>query len=222
MAKKSKENNQPMKKKLKKALIIIFSSLLVLYIIVSIIPLLKKEEAYDEFNVVADFDFYPADYSENIFTDENYMDIIKDKNRILRYDDGFSIYTIDFTDFENSNEPYAVVAKMLYSVIEGDHEEYNSYFSDRYFESQPKKEKFTPQKIYNATIKPISTETITPKNEKSYVEYTFEVKYYIYKNNGTFRKDIGDNARKQYIYVTNRTGKLLIDGIGYERAKPAS
>jgi len=212
----AKNGNKNMKKKLIIALIIIFSVLLVLYIIVAIIPLFQKEEIYDD-NVIADFDFYPADYSEDIYTDETYMDMIE--HGILQYDTGAGFKSTVFPeDFENSNEPYSVVAKMLYSIIEGDHEEYNSYFSDKYFEKKSPKEKFTPQKIYNATLRLFKTERLSEESF-NYIEYTFELKYYIYKNNGTFRKDIGEGYRTQYLSVTNRTGKLLIDDIWYERVK---
>lgn len=217
---KNKSDKKYTKKKLIITLIIIFSVLLVLYIITSIIPLLEKdqEKETEESEIIADFDFYPADYSEDIFTDEEYTKLIK--NGILKYDNGVnSINTVFQEDFKNSNEPHAIMCKMIYSIIEGDEKEYNSYFSEKYFDSNSRKEKFTPQKIYNATLKLKKAELIQEKTA-TYNKYIFELKYCIYKNNGTFRKDIGDdNYRTQYFVVTNRTGTLLIDSIIYPEIK---
>ena len=43
--------------------------------------------------------------------------------------------------------------------------------------------------------------------------YVFKLDYKIMKNNGTFRRDIDSStSRTKTIYVTDREGKLAIDG----------
>jgi hypothetical protein len=89
-------------------------------------------------------------------------------------------------------------------------------FSKEYFRSNPAKEAFTMQKIYDSQITKYSTEEIETTNG-NYTKYIYIVEYRILKNNGTFRNDIGDGSRAQYITITNKSGEFLIDSIGYIR-----
>lgn len=187
-----------------------------MYALTMILPLFwakltitQNEDGYIEKN----FNFYVPDYSENIFDDEEYLLRISDG--ILEYDDNASSITmVDLDNADDYGEQVAFIVKMVYSIINGDCDEYNSYFSQKYFEKNKTKDKFTMQKIYNGRITFFSSETVTV-NGATYDEYTYTLKYQIYKNNGTFRKDIGDGVRVQYITLSNREGKLLIDSIAY-------
>ena len=105
---------------------------------------------------------------------------------------------------------------MVYAIINGNASEYNSLFSKKYFENHEPKQSFTMQKIYNGKITYFSSESETIDGV-TYKTYTYNLVYNIFENNGTFRKDIGDGARMQYIKVSEREGKMLIDDIQYVR-----
>ena len=101
------------------------------------------------------------------------------------------------------------MVKYIYTIVEGDHELYNSFFSEEYYNEGGKaKEPFTMQRLKNVKLVKARQET-----EDGYVKYYYELEYSIDKNNGTFRNDIGDGSRKQFIIVTNRHDELLIDAI---------
>ena len=188
-----------------------------MYLLTIIIPYAYQAFTPEETEYIADFNFYPADYNENIFEDEEYAALIV--NGIVEYDNGVnSIEGITKENAAEQGEPVGVLTDMLYSVINGNSEEYNSYFSEEYFKTHEPQGSFTMQKIYNARITFFSSETIQG-DDSSYTKYIYKVNYYIYKNNGTFRKDIGEGYRTQYIVITDRDGKLLIDNILYNKVK---
>jgi len=206
------KNKKLTKKTLLKAIIVIFISLLVLYVITLALPYIFKPKEIDgQQDATINFDFYPADYSEDIFKDEQYLTLIEDG--ILEYDDNASM--ISSVTPENAREhgdSVKLIVDMVYSAIHGDAETYNRYFSNKYYENNAPKEAFTKQKIYNGRITFFSSSTVA-ENGTSYSVYEYKLTYNIYENNGTFRKDIGDGAKTQCVVITDREGKLLIDSI---------
>jgi len=205
------------KKKMIIALCVILGAVLILYLLTILIPMIFSRQADDQSEYVADYNFYPANHDEDIFADADYMKLIS--NGMLEYDNGSnSIITIKENNYSDQDNYAQVVIDMLYSIRDGDEDRYNLYFSDEYFKSNSKKESFTPQKIYNARLNLFSTEAVT-EGKDTYTKKIFKLEYQIYENNGTFRKDIGDDSRPQYIYVTNRNGNILIDSITYPKSK---
>ena len=203
------------KKRLIIVFIIIVGILLLMYLLTLIIPKIYQSFAPKESEIIADFSFYPADYNENIFDDEEYVALIADG--FIEYDNGVnSIVAIDKENAAEQGEPVQLITNMLYSIINGDSEEYNSYFSDRYFESHDPKGEFTMQKVYDARITFFSSEKVEDKTG-AYTKYIYKLNYYIYENNGTFRKDIGDESRTQYVVICERDNKLQIDNIMYNK-----
>ena len=188
---------------------------MVLYGLTVLIPYLQQLNAQEEDEIVADFNFYPADYDENIFEDPEYLSLISDG--ILMYDDSYMATTVDKESAKYFGGQVEMLVNMVYSVINGNAAEYNSYFSEKYFENNSAKSKFTMQKIYNATLTYFSAEGVEDKNGNKYTQYTYKLIYNIYENNGTFRKDIGDDARAQYIVISEYNGKFLIDSIDLSR-----
>ena len=59
-------------------------------------------------------------------------------------------------------------------------------------------------------------------NGDNYTKSIYTLEYQINKNNGTFRRDIGDGSKQQYFVVTNRTGEWLIDSISTPTTKALS
>ena len=207
-----KNSNATSRKKLIIMLIIIVGVLFLMYVLTLIIPKLFVDDTPANTNeIIADFSFYPADYDSDIFEDESYISLISEG--IVEYDDAINSITVVDKDTAASNgKPVKLLVDMIYSIINGDAEEYNSYFSELYYESNKPKQAFTMQKVYDARLTYFSTESVT-KDKVTYTEYTYKLKYRIYENNGTFRKDIGDGYRIQYITVSDREGTLKIDSI---------
>lgn len=210
------------KKNLKKYLIIVLAALaallLVMYLLTLILPKIFNDiTSEDREEGTADFDFYTPDYDENIYEDENYLALIK--NGVLTYDNGTnSITTVNLENAAEHGDAVKLITDYVYSIIDGDVEEHNSYFSKKYYENNEPKANFTMQKIYDGTITYYSVETAS-ENGNNYTKYIYKLKYYIHENNGSYRMDIGENAKTQYVVITDREGKLLIDSIGTSNYK---
>ena len=184
----------------------------ILYGIILLIPYLLNDSQDIDNEIIIDYDFYPVDYSENIFEDEEYLKLIS--NGFIGYDDNINfIYDIDKDTAAQHGKPVKLLVDMIYSIVNGDYEGYNSFFSEAYFEKNQPKAPFTMQKVYDVRITYFSTETITKNKQNEYTEYTYKLTYKIYENNGTFRKDIGDGYRVQYITISDRENKFKIDSI---------
>ncbi len=211
-----KKTSPKLKKQLIVVVVIIAFVLLIMYLLTIMIPYLyDKQKLKNTEEVIADYSFYTPDYSENIFEDKEYTELIA--NGIVTYDNGVnSIMVITPETASHQGEGVKLLTDMLYAIIDGDSQKYNSYFSDIYYKANNPKGEFTMQKIYNAVITSYSVEAISEK-DNNYTKYTYTLTYNIYENNGTFRKDIGDAARVQYIEISDRNGKYSIDSVYYEQ-----
>ena len=213
----AKDTNKSAKKKIILVLTVIAITLLVMYALTLVIPMLTEKLIESDEEGTANFKFYEPNYEEDIFTDEKYMSLIKDG--FLSYDNGSNSISQIFDDnTDQFGDEVELLAELVYSIQRGDDETYNSFFSQEYLNKNGKKENFTMQKIYDATITYYSTETVSDKNG-NYTRYIYKLKYRIYHNNGTFRQDIDEDAKTQYIVLTDREGKLLIDAISTTKYK---
>jgi hypothetical protein len=182
-----------------------------MYALTMILPLLSKNISYQDEEGTANFNFYEPDFEENIFEDEEYMALISDG--VVRYDNSSnSVVNITLENADEHGDTVKLLVDFVYSIIDGDCERYNSFFSEEYLESNGKKENFTMQKIYNCMITYFSQEDVS-ENGNNYTKYIYKLKYQIYENNGTYRQDIGEDYKTQYIVITDRNGKLLIDAV---------
>ena len=164
----------------------------------------SKKSTEDEI----DYNFYSADYEENIYEDEKYLELIS--GEFIRYCDSTTNLTLGIDRETAAGQGSAVefLVDMIYDIIEGDATGYNKKFSKKYYENNSPKDAFTMQKVYDVIITFISTE-----KGDDYTKYLYCVEYKIYHNNGTFRRDIGDGSKKQYIMLTDTSGEVLIDSI---------
>ncbi len=207
------ENKQGKTKKNMIIAIIVIAAVMVLLITASfIIDLLQKNDTDREEEITIDYNFYPADYEENIFENKEYTDLTA--NGFLSFCDLRTNVTLGFVREKASSygKEVAFLTDMIYDIINGDNESYNSRFSDEYYKTHEKKNRFTMQMIYGVTISYISEESMS-ENGINYTKYFYSVEYSILNNNGTFRRDIGDGSNKQYFTLSDREGKLLIDSI---------
>ena len=215
----SKENSkQNLKKKIIVTVVILVAVLLVMYIMTLLLPLisLHLNEKQEE-EGTADFKFYTPDFNEDIFEDEEYMALIADG--ILKYDNSAnSVVPINTNNAKEYGDAVEFLVDFVDAIVHGDHGRYNSFFSNEYFKTHTKKDKFTMQKIYDGTISYYSAESVS-KNGDNYTKYIYKLSYSIWENNGTFRTDIGEDQKTQYIVITDREGSLKIDAISTSKYK---
>lgn len=151
--------------------------------------------------------FSPADYNEDIYADEEYMQ----KDHSIAYKSGPDTYYITDGNYGTHGATIEFFCRYFDTVINGRYEEYDAYFTDFYFENQKNKDRFTPQKLYDIKVELVGTST-----GESVTTYNFYVEFKIVKNNGTFRNDIGSNSSRRLIYELCEygDGTILINYIG--------
>ncbi len=158
---------------------------------------------------IVSYNFYPSDYELDVTTVPEYMQL----DRSVHYTDGN--YTILVTDEEvgDYNKAVQFFVEYFKTIELGDTEIYNSYFTDEYYENAKPYDRFAPQMIYNINVEQLS-ETF---NNDGTTEWTFNVSYMIYRNDGTFRNDIDSDASKKLYYqlIEDRDGNVRINYITY-------
>ena len=155
--------------------------------------------------------FHTPNYDEDITKDTSYMDL----DRQIYYADPYTGVTVSLKSdsYWEHGDGVELLCHMIESIIAGNHEKYNRFFSDAYFDVEPETEPFTPQKLYNITITLQSREEVTEEG-MTYDREIYVVEYMIRQNNGTFRTDVGSDAiRKQLIVLTDREGEMRIDTV---------
>ena len=203
-----KQRTKDNKKAKRKLLIIIaaIAGIMLILLLASVIIDKIQSKSYEEYEI--DFNFYPADFQENIYENQKYSELIA--GEFIRFCDSDTNVTvgIDKETAISYGEGVELIVNMLYDAINGDHESYNSRFSDTYYRENSPKEAFTMQMIYDVKITNISEE-----RDGNYTKSYYCVEYKIYQNNGTFRRDIGNGSKKQYFTISNASGEYLIDSI---------
>ncbi|MBE6576667.1 MAG: hypothetical protein E7653_00840 [Ruminococcaceae bacterium] len=203
-AQKSEMNKA--KKRLLIAIGVIFSLLILLAVASALIDLYENNKASESEEI--DFDFYEANYEEDIFLNEEYNKKIS--GGFISYEKEDVTVGINRDNAYAQGEEVDFIVEMLYDIIYGDNVAYNQRFSTEYYKNNAPKDKFTMQMLYDVKISHVSSEVVNTE-AGNYTKSVYTVEYRIYRNNGTFRRDIGNGARIQYITVTNRTGEILID-----------
>ncbi len=208
----SETNGKKLKKRILIAIIVSLCLVPVLFGISYALDVYENKKN-NETDGPIDFDWYEADYDEDIFQNEDYVKLTE--YGFILYTDGSVTIGIERENSKNYGDDVEFMVDYLYSIIEGDHEKYNSFFSDSYYKNHQKKDRFTMQKIYNVSLE----KELVTKKDTGETEYTFILSYKILENNGTFRNDIGDGSKRQYITFTDRDGVYLIDSVITEKWK---
>lgn len=192
---------------------IIIGVLVLMAVLVSVLEnwLAKKQTEQPSNSTSQTIIFHTPNYDEDITKDKSYMDL----DRQIYYADPLTGVTVSVArdSYWEHGDGFELLCHMIESIIAGDHEKYNSFFSDAYFEVEDEKEPFTPQKLYNITITLHSTEQVSEEGA-SFAREIYVVEYMIRQNNGTFRTDVGSDAiRKQLVVITDREGEMRIDTV---------
>ncbi len=199
------------KEKLIKAIVILTILGAVSAVLLSIPDLFAvKQTPSDPTSVYTDkpvsYDFYPSDYELDVEADEGYMEL----DRYIHIRNGSEEYAITDENYAALGEDIELFHRYFQAAIYADVETYNSLFTENYYKTTKPYEFFAPQMIYGILLEKLS--------ENDNGTYVYDVTYKIYKNDGTFRNDIGSDAAKTLIFtLAPEGGKLKIDAIDYYR-----
>ena len=156
--------------------------------------------------------FYPIDYEKDIFQDPEYLAL----NRYIRYTEGAQSTLIIDGNYAQYGDGMTLLGAYFDSVIRGDCEAYNGFFTEKYFEDREKKERFTMQELYDIEIQLLSKEILNEGTEQQATRLLYRVSYKIHKNNSTFRLDIDSDAAVQEVYeilIDDKTDAAKINAI---------
>lgn len=199
-----------------KAFAVIIIVLLVLALILKLFQWFLAQDRNEKNDIFTasreDISYYLADYDEAPDDDEFYMSL---ERRVWFTDmNGVSTY-LDESDGNGNNYAKALMYKYFTSVMAGDTAAYADLLSDSYKANYTVNEKFTPQKLYDIEVSFEQSE----QRDGVYYQY-YRVFYKIYKNNGTFRADIGSDVALdmsfELVYVENG---YKINSVGYRTIK---
>lgn len=166
--------------------------------------------------------YHKADYSENIYDDSVYLDLLGPYVMHYKKDD------VELSVTENDLERQGIWAEFFYDYIEtvknGDHVTYNSYFFDEYYDTHSKMNEFTMQKIYDLRVEELEVNVNLDEKEYAWVSkkglepVCFNVKYKIRHNNGTFRMGVSSDTYQSQLYILaldNKNNIKIIDIVAY-------
>ena len=202
----------------KRMLIVILSVIGVIVLLAALLNVLTKcqnasreEETTDFFSKIQFSSEYVTDLDE-LLADRTYSDYDK---TIYYYDPQTGITEgIDENKYNDYGPCVQLLANFVAAMMNGDSDQYNTFFSELYFRSNEPQEAFSMQKLYEIQVSPYSKTEKTGEDGRKYTEYIYALQYKIRKNNGSLRDDMdSDGLRPQYILITDREGSLLIDKI---------
>lgn len=231
------EQNQKNKNLKKKRLLVIigaFAVLLLLVLLNSIDFESSPTEEAPEPPYTPDtyyaYYFVDPDYESNIFENPDY----KKLDHSIAYT--YNNQTVDLknnlknNDHESYDVPFAAFFVEYFTALAKGNANgnFDSFYSDVYFRTHKSFGNFAPQKVYDIDVARVGDpQTITSEEKEEDVIYigctltSFEVRYRIFQNDGTFRRDILDeDIIVQYIdLLGDKSGNYTINSVGYGRHK---
>ena len=160
------------------------------------------------------FDIYKPDWEIDIFKVSEYVEL--NPERITYSDDGGTttskLYPADF--YRTGGDKLLFMSEYFDAVKNGDHEALNTMHTDRYFESNPRFTEMPMQRVYDIRITRIFHSEREYDNTE-YMDYYFEVRYNIQRNDGYFNREVDEmmHAIKIYVVLVDAEGNAKIDKI---------
>lgn len=171
----------------------------------------KKEERVTSMysDELYSYVFYPTNYDLNPEDDELYMQY----DRYVYYKKGNVSEAIVEGEENNYGSAGKFFVDYFKTIIAGDAETYNTYFTDKYYETNKPYDRFAPQMLYNIEVEQLSENA----NNDGTTVWTFNVKYMIHRNDGTFRNDLDSDSSKKLFFelIGYADGTVKIDRITY-------
>ena len=166
--------------------------------------------------------YHKADFSENIYDDDVYLDLLGPY--VMHY----KREGVEVSLTENDIERQGIWAEFFYDYFEtvknGDNATYNSYFFDEYYNTHSEMNEFTMQKVYDLRIEELNVSlNLDPEeyswvNKKGLESVCFNVKYKIRQNNGTFRMGVSSDTYQSQLYILaldKKNNVKIIDIVAY-------
>ena len=174
--------------------------------------------------------FVDPDYESNIFENAEYKKL--DKSISYTYNG----QTVDLKNnlqnngHESYDSPFAAFFVEYFTALAKGNANgsFDSFYSEVFFRTHKSFANFAPQKVYDIDVRRMTDpQTITSEEKEEDTKYigysltSFEVRYRIYQNDGTFRRDILDeDILVQYIdLLGDKSGNYTINSVGYGRHK---
>ena len=131
-------------------------------------------------------------YKGDIMSNKEYLDL----DRKVYFADGSGMeVSMEKGNLNEFNQEAIFLYNYLQTIIAGDKNAYNACFNETYFQTHEPQARFNQQMLYGAKITYHSR-----GNDESGVWVQYKLEYMIYRNDGTFRRDIRSNeSRPQYI-----------------------
>lgn len=186
---------------IKKALILIAAAFILLAELYAFIVLDEKDLFVSEELVTNnEYEFHPnADFGYDIMKDSGYQKILAQQPLIsLKDSNRGEEDSLLPEEYESKGSAVALLCKLVLAIQAGDHEAYNSCFSDAYIAKEGAKSPFTMQQIYNVLITKVSE---TENKNTGTVTHEYSLRYMIRHNNGTFRLDMGSDSYREQTFV---------------------
>ncbi len=208
------------KKIIKIALIVIASALALLLALAAVLPLIEKAlEPEVETSEFADYRFYEADYNANILENELYLNC----SRGINFSNENTEYVLNETNSANISPSAKFFYNYINCIINGDYESYPSFFTEEYINNDKSDipEKFTMQGLYDIYIDLYAPATRKVVDGVELSCEVYEVRYRIFENNGTFRRDILPDETRTIVfelYIPDN-GEPKINAIGFRTDK---
>ncbi len=202
------------KKRKKRNLIIaliIFTILGAISFILTEVPQLFEKKDNAPTSMYSDklhsYTFYPTNLDLDVTADEEYMEL----DRRIHYKKGAVTVAVMPEDLATYNDAVLFFVEYFATVIDGDTETYNTFFTDRYYETNKPYTIFAPQMLYDITVEQL----IEEERANGGFCWVFRVDYKIHKNDGTFRNDMeSDSIRTLYYQLEeDAQGDVKIDAI---------
>lgn len=198
------QNSKKLKKRIQKIALIGLIALLLLIGILALVNhfLNQKDDAG-----FGNYYFYPP-YEGDIMQNQTYLQM----NREFCYcadPTGMGVtYPLNEEELTKLDPSVGFVCDYLRLVIAGDSVAYNALFTQEYLAENGSKDAFNPQMLHNITIY-LYQELDNGDGSKT---VTYKLDYMIYRNDGSFRRDIGsDSIRSQYLVLhCEKDGSIAI------------
>lgn len=185
-------------KKMRKRLLLILGGILLLagllvggILLAEALSNEKKDPQVTAQTAYGDGAFYEP-YKGDIMSNQEYLDL----DRKVYFADGSGMeVSMEKGNLNEFNQEAIFLYNYLQTIIAGDKNAYNACFNETYFQTNEPQARFNQQMLYGAKITYHSR-----GNDEGGVWVQYKLEYMIYRNDGSFRRDIRSNeSRPQYV-----------------------
>lgn len=212
-ARKTTDAKKIRKKRMIIAILIISVLAVISYVLLENPQIFERTEKQKATSMYSDelysYVFYPTDYNLDVTADEWYMQL----DRSVHYKNGAVSLMVYEEDLPGYNDAVKFFVEYFETIIAGDADTYNTYFTDKYYETYTPYDRFAPQMIYDIEVEQLSETS----GEDGTTSWSFNVKYKIHRNDGTFRNDLDSDSSKKLLFelIGDIDGSVKINNISY-------